>query len=164
MQQFDFGFAVFLLLLDQRIQESVLLGHARGVAMLAAAEVGLSIAAYPPAVVKRAIVGSGETGLFVYGVLNRLLIVTGLSGALYGIYLSFVSVEGFPFLLSIEALAILIVGGEAIRMCTSFAPASRIIWTIFTLVVPRTIESSISTIRLPSTSARLALCLRFTSA
>ena len=37
--------------------------------------------------------------------------ITGLSGALYGIYLSFVSVEGFPFLLSIEALAILIVGG-----------------------------------------------------
>ena len=37
--------------------------------------------------------------------------ITGLSGALMGIYLSFVSVEGFPFLLSIEALAILIVGG-----------------------------------------------------
>jgi branched-chain amino acid transport system permease protein len=36
---------------------------------------------------------------------------TGIAGALYGIYLSFVSVEGFPFLLSIEALAILIVGG-----------------------------------------------------
>jgi branched-chain amino acid transport system permease protein len=37
--------------------------------------------------------------------------ITGIAGALYGIYLSFVSVEGFPFLLSIEALAILIVGG-----------------------------------------------------
>ena len=37
--------------------------------------------------------------------------ITGISGALYGIYLSYVSVEGFPFLLSIEALAILIVGG-----------------------------------------------------
>lgn len=37
--------------------------------------------------------------------------VIGIAGALYGIYLSFVSVEGFPFLLSIEALAILIVGG-----------------------------------------------------
>lgn len=37
--------------------------------------------------------------------------ITGVAGALYGIYLSFVSVEGFPFLLSIEALAILIVGG-----------------------------------------------------
>jgi branched-chain amino acid transport system permease protein len=37
--------------------------------------------------------------------------ITGIAGALYGIYLSFVSVEGFPFLLSIEALAVLIVGG-----------------------------------------------------
>lgn len=36
---------------------------------------------------------------------------TGFAGALYGIFLSYVSVEGFPFLLSIEALAILIVGG-----------------------------------------------------
>ena len=54
------------------------------------------------------------------------------------------------------------VGGLATRMCTSLAPASRIICTIFIDVVPRTIESSISTIRLPSTNARLALCLRLT--
>lgn len=38
-------------------------------------------------------------------------VMTGIAGALMGIYLSFVSVEGFPFLLSVEALAILIVGG-----------------------------------------------------
>jgi hypothetical protein len=44
------------------------------------------------------------------------------------------------------------------------AGISRIICTILRLVVPRTIESSISTIRLPWTSARLALCLRLTSA
>lgn len=37
--------------------------------------------------------------------------ITGLSGALMAIYVSFVTVEGFPFLLSIEALAILVVGG-----------------------------------------------------
>ncbi len=37
--------------------------------------------------------------------------VVGISGALYGIFLSFVTVDGFPFLLSIEALAMLIVGG-----------------------------------------------------
>lgn len=37
--------------------------------------------------------------------------IVGISGALYGIFLSFVSVDGFPFLLAIEALAILIVGG-----------------------------------------------------
>lgn len=37
--------------------------------------------------------------------------IVGVSGALYGIFLSFVTVDGFPFLLAIEALAILIVGG-----------------------------------------------------
>jgi branched-chain amino acid transport system permease protein len=37
--------------------------------------------------------------------------LTGLAGALMGMYLSIVSVEGYPFLLSIEALAIVIVGG-----------------------------------------------------
>ena len=37
-----------------------------------------------------------------------------------------------------------------------------IIWTIFRLVVPRTIESSISTTRLPLISSRLALCFSFT--
>lgn len=37
--------------------------------------------------------------------------LTGIAGALMGMYLSIVSVEGYPFLLSIEALAIIIVGG-----------------------------------------------------
>ena len=37
--------------------------------------------------------------------------LTGLAGALMAIYMSFVSVESYPFLLSIEALAIIIVGG-----------------------------------------------------
>jgi hypothetical protein len=49
-------------------------------------------------------------------------------------------------------------GGLEMRKCTSLAPASRIMWTIFTEVVPRTIESSMSTMRLPATTARLALC------
>ena len=35
-------------------------------------------------------------------------------------------------------------------------------WTILTLVVPRTIESSMRTMRLPATSAELALCLSLT--
>src|SRR5262249_39650541 len=48
------------------------------------------------------------------------------------------------------------------RKCTSLAPASRIICTILVDVVPRTIESSTSTKPLPSTTARLALCLRAT--
>jgi len=37
--------------------------------------------------------------------------MTGIAGALMGIYISFVTVDGFPFLLSIEALAIIVVGG-----------------------------------------------------
>jgi len=41
-------------------QAALILGHARGVALLAAAQAGLSVSAYPPAVVKRAIVGSGR--------------------------------------------------------------------------------------------------------
>jgi hypothetical protein len=51
-----------------------------------------------------------------------------------------------------------VIGGEEMRKCTSRAPASRIIRTIFTDVVPRTIESSMSTMLLPSTTQRLALC------
>lgn len=41
-------------------QAALMLGHARGVALLAAAEVGLMVSAYPPSVVKRSIVGSGR--------------------------------------------------------------------------------------------------------
>ena len=40
-------------------------------------------------------------------------------------------------------------GGLEMRMCTSLAPASRTILTILRLVVPRTIESSMTTTRLP---------------
>lgn len=37
--------------------------------------------------------------------------ISGVAGALFGLYLSFVSIEGFPFLMSVEGLAILIIGG-----------------------------------------------------
>jgi branched-chain amino acid transport system permease protein len=60
--------------------------------------------------------------------------VTGIAGALYGIYLSYVSVEGFPFLLSIEALAILIVGGLG-------SPLGAILGTIFILLLPEVTRS-----------------------
>ena len=43
-----------------------------------------------------------------------------------------------------------IVGGQLMRIWTSVAPAARTILTIFRLVVPRTIESSTSTTRLPT--------------
>ncbi len=49
---------------------------------------------------------------------------------------------------------------QAMRICTSVAPASRTICTIFCEVVPRTMESSTSTTRLPSIMRRLALCLQ----
>src|SRR6201987_4742135 len=65
--------------------------------------------------------------------------ITGIAGALYGIYLSFVSVEGFPFLLSIEALAILIVGGLGSALgaapgtvCIMLMPeAARLVFSLF---------------------------------
>jgi crossover junction endodeoxyribonuclease RuvC len=41
-------------------QAALTLGHARGVALLAVAQAGIAVHAYPPAVVKRAIVGSGR--------------------------------------------------------------------------------------------------------
>jgi crossover junction endodeoxyribonuclease RuvC len=41
-------------------QAAAKLGHARGVALLVCARAGLSIAEYPPALVKRQVVGSGR--------------------------------------------------------------------------------------------------------
>jgi len=55
-----------------------------------------------------------------------------------------------------------VVGGLLMRMCTSRAPASRTIPTILRDVVPRTIESSISTTRLPSRTLRTGLSLILT--
>ncbi|MFO1115106.1 MAG: branched-chain amino acid ABC transporter permease [Beijerinckiaceae bacterium] len=59
--------------------------------------------------------------------------ITGIAGALMGIYLSFVSVEGFPFLLSIEALAILIVGGLGSSL-------GAILGAIFIVLLPEAIR------------------------
>ena len=47
-------------------------------------------------------------------------------------------------------------------MCTSFAPALRTMRTILRLVVPRTMESSISTTRLPSSRVRTGFSFSFT--
>ena len=54
------------------------------------------------------------------------------------------------------------IGGLDTRRCTSRAPASNIICTIFLEVVPRTTLSSISTMRLPRTAPALAECLSLT--
>ena len=53
-------------------------------------------------------------------------------------------------------------GGLAIRIWTSVAPAARIISTIFTEVVPRTILSSTRITLRPSMTSRLALCFSLT--
>lgn len=55
--------------------------------------------------------------------------VSGISGALFGIYLSFISVDGFPFLMSIEALAILIVGGLGSTL-------GAVVGTVFIVLLP----------------------------
>ena len=46
------------------------------------------------------------------------------------------------------------IGGDEIRRCTSRAPASNSIATIFRVVFPRTIESSTTTTRCPASSSR----------
>ena len=51
-------------------------------------------------------------------------------------------------------------GGDEMRMCTSAAPASRSILTSARCVLPRTIESSMTTRRLPSMTSRSGLSLR----
>jgi hypothetical protein len=48
-------------------------------------------------------------------------------------------------------------GGDAMRTCTSSAPASRSIATIACCVFPRTIESSTTTILRPAITSRSGL-------
>ena len=42
------------------VRSALTLGHARGVALLAAAQAGIPVSAYPPAVVKQSVVGFGR--------------------------------------------------------------------------------------------------------
>jgi crossover junction endodeoxyribonuclease RuvC len=52
--------AIEAIFFARHAQAALMLGHARGVALLAASQAGLPVATYPPAVVKRSIVGSGK--------------------------------------------------------------------------------------------------------
>ena len=52
------------------------------------------------------------------------------------------------------------IGGAVMRRCTSFAPDSRSMATSWREVLPRTIESSTTTRRLPSMMSRRGLSLR----
>ena len=57
------------------------LGHARGVAMLAAAQAGLAVVEYSPAEIKRAVVGYGRADKTqVQEMVRRLLALPGLPG------------------------------------------------------------------------------------
>ncbi len=59
----------------KNVHTTVTLGHARGVILLAAAQVGLEIAEFPPATVKKTVVGAGgaaksQVGYMVQRLLN----------------------------------------------------------------------------------------------
>jgi len=64
--------------------------------------------------------------------------LTGVAGALMAMYMSIVSVEGFPFLLSIEALAIVIVGGLGSVLGAVFG-------TVFIVAMPEVFSALVST-------------------
>jgi branched-chain amino acid transport system permease protein len=64
--------------------------------------------------------------------------LTGVAGALMAMYLSIVSVEGFPFLLSIEALAIVIVGGLG-------SVLGAVLGTVFIVAMPEVFSALVST-------------------
>src|SRR3989344_2995056 len=63
--------------------------------------------------------------------------LTGLAGALMGMYLSFISVESYPFLLSIEALAIIIVGGLG-------SVLGAVLGTVFIVTLPDIFNAAMS--------------------
>ncbi|WP_295525967.1 branched-chain amino acid ABC transporter permease [uncultured Pseudacidovorax sp.] len=63
--------------------------------------------------------------------------ITGVAGALMAMYISIVSVESFPFLLSIEALAIIIVGGLG-------SVLGAILGTVFILTLPEVFSALMS--------------------
>jgi len=63
--------------------------------------------------------------------------LTGLAGALMGMYLSFISVESYPFLLSIEALAIIIVGGLG-------SVLGAVLGTVFIVTLPDVFNAAMS--------------------
>ena len=65
--------------------------------------------------------------------------ITGLGGALMAIYINFVTVEGFPFLLSIEALAIIVVGGVGSVLGT-------VLGTVFIVTLPEVVSALFSTL------------------
>jgi branched-chain amino acid transport system permease protein len=68
--------------------------------------------------------------------------LTGVAGALMGMYMGIVSVEGYPFLLSIEALAIVIVGGIG-------SVLGAVLGTVFIVSMPELFSALSSTLSGP---------------
>jgi branched-chain amino acid transport system permease protein len=65
--------------------------------------------------------------------------LAGVAGAIMGMYVGIVSVEGFPFLLSIEALAIVIVGGLG-------SVLGAVLGTVFILTMPEVVGALMSAV------------------
>ncbi len=84
----------------RNVQSALKLGHARGVALLAAGHHGLNVSAYPPAVVKRSIAGSGRA---------EKEQVAQIVGAILGW-------KSLPAIDATDALAIAITHAQASRM------------------------------------------------
>ncbi len=51
--------AVESVFVHKNVRSALVLGHARGVVLLAAARAGIPVAEYPPATIKKAVVGAG---------------------------------------------------------------------------------------------------------
>lgn len=58
----------------KNVQSTLALGEARGVVLFVAAEAGLTVAGYPPATVKQAVVGHGRASKDQVGYLVRALL------------------------------------------------------------------------------------------
>ena len=54
--------AVETVFVQRNVRSALVLGHARGVILLAAARAGLPVAEYPPAIIKKAVTGAGAAG------------------------------------------------------------------------------------------------------
>lgn len=63
--------------------------------------------------------------------------IAGIAGALLAMYIGLVTVEGFPFLLSIEALAILIVGGMGSIL-------GAVLGTVFIVSLPELVSGAVA--------------------
>lgn len=93
----------------RNVQSALKLGHARGVALLAAGHNGLDVTPYPPAVVKRTIAGSGRAEK------DQVALIVG----------AILGWKQLPAIDATDALAIAITHAQASRMPASLSKPSR---------------------------------------